>query len=414
MRIILFFISLFIFSGILAQRKCGTVDYYNSMKSTLMVNGQPILQSNSSNARDPYSNEMISIPVVIHVLYNTAIQNISDAQIISQLQVLNEDFNKINKDTINTPSVFKQVAAACNISFCLAKLDAQGRTTTGIIRKYTSKTSFSIDDAMKYASSGGDDSWDCKKYLNIWICNLQSSTIGYSTPPNGQIDRDGVVIQYDCFGTTGNIKYPFNKGRTATHEIGHWLGLRHIWGDNICGSDGIDDTPNQSSCNFNCPSFPKLSDCSPNANGDMFMNFMDYTDDACMNMFSDGQKNLIRGLFSSNGPRNSFLYSFGCDSSLVESGATLPSDTIVNDVKKEPSILIFPNPAHFDLKVFGENGYQLMGKRISVFSTSGKLLITKRATANNANIDLSMLKPGLYLLKVEDDVSHKIMKFIKF
>jgi hypothetical protein len=254
-----------------------------------------------------------NIPVVVHVVYNTSAQNISDAQIQSQIDVLNEDYRRLNADKTNTPSAFAGVAADCELTFCLAKTSPTGAFTTGIIRKSTTVTSFTDDDAVKRSSSGGDDAWPAASYLNLWVCNLGGGLLGYAQFPGGAAATDGVVILYTSFGRTGNVTAPYNKGRTATHEVGHWLNLRHIWGDANCGNDLVTDTPSQQTSNYSCPSFPHVS-CSNGVHGDMFMNYMDYTDDGCMNMFSAGQKARTKALFASGGARTSLLTSIGCGS----------------------------------------------------------------------------------------------------
>lgn len=247
---------------------------------------------NSSNYS--YKNTII-IPVVVHVVWRTNNQNISDAQIQSQIDVLNKDFRKLNIDTINTPSVWKPIAADCNIEFCLASIDPNGNTTTGITRTQTTVNSFGMQgDFMKHTSDGGIDGWPSNDYLNIWVCNLDN-LLGYSTVPSNWTDpEDGVVIGYQYFGDMGAVQYPYNKGRTATHEIGHWLNLEHVWGTGWsgCGNDQVNDTPTQEYENYGCPAFPEApNSCNTsNPNGDMFMNYMDYTNDACMNMFTEGQK----------------------------------------------------------------------------------------------------------------------------
>jgi hypothetical protein len=373
-----------------------------------------MLSSNHSTARELLQNEVVNIPVVVHVIYNNNIQNISDAQILSQINALNEDFRKLNADTANTPEPFKPLAADCKISFRLARTDMQGRPTNGIVRKYTNKPSFSTDDAVKFGSNGGDDAWDSKKYINIWVCNLQNNTIGFSSPPNSQPDRDGVVIQYDCFGTMGTTRFPFNKGRTATHEIGHWLGLKHIWGDSYCGNDGIDDTPTQYGSNYNCPVFPSVSACSSNPFGDMFMNFMDYTDDACMNLFTIGQQEVIRNQFATNGIRNSFLYSTGCDTSMLEAAGALPADTIVSlSANISMNVSIYPNPVKQYLNIQGESGYVLLGKQVSIYNTSGKLVFQQVMRSDYSKIELNDLSPGMYFLAISENGKNKVLKFIK-
>ena len=243
--------------------------------------------------KDNLTKSIITIPVVVHVVYNTIAENISDAQIFSQIDVLNADFRRTNNDASNTPSVWQNIAADCEIDFCLATVAPNGTATTGITRTSTSQTSFSIgNDNVKSSSSGGVDPWPQDDYLNIWVCDLSGGILGYATPPSNWTNpNDGVVIGYRYFGTTGVVQAPYNKGRTATHEVGHWLNLDHIWGDSNCGNDQCNDTPVQQSSNYGCPNFPSTSNCTGNGNnGDMFMNYMDYTNDACMNMFTNDQK----------------------------------------------------------------------------------------------------------------------------
>lgn len=270
----------------------------------------------------------VTIPVVIHVLYNTASQNISDAQIQSQLTVLNKDFRKLNLDVANVPSAFSSLAADAEINFCLATVSPTGTATTGINRIQTTKTIFDAGlDDCKSSSTGGTNAWDRNKYLNIWVVpaikdGSQTGILGYAQFPNtGTAATDGVVIAHNYFGTTGTAQAPYNGGRTATHEIGHWLNLYHIWGDDngaCTGSDLVSDTPNQADANGGCPTHPSAT-CSNS--GDMFMNYMDYTNDACMYMFTTGQKARMQALFATGGARVSLLTSNGC------SGATNPNPT---------------------------------------------------------------------------------------
>jgi hypothetical protein len=231
------------------------------------------------------------IPVVVHVVHKTAAQNISDTQIKSQIDVLNLDFRKKNADLPKIPLPFKNLAADARIEFALADKDPSGNQTNGITRRSTTVTGFIDDDKVKRASTGGADAWPRDKYLNIWVCPLGNNLLGYAQFPGGPAATDGVVILHSAFGTQGTAAPPFNLGRTATHEIGHWLNLRHIWGDdgNGCnGDDFISDTPNQGSENTGKPTFPHIS-CSNGPNGDMFMNYMDYSDDDSMFMLTIGQ-----------------------------------------------------------------------------------------------------------------------------
>ena len=231
------------------------------------------------------------IPVVVHVVYNTAAQNISDAQIQSQIDVLNRDYRKTNGDLNKIPQPFRNLATDARVEFALADKDPQGNASNGITRTQTASASFSDDDKVKSAATGGADAWPRDKYLNLWVCPLGGGLLGYAQFPGGAAATDGVVILHSGFGTSGTAAAPFNLGRTATHEIGHWLNLRHIWGDDGGGCNGDDfvvDTPNQADHNFGKPAFPHIS-CNNGPDGDMFMNYMDYTDDDSMFMFTAGQ-----------------------------------------------------------------------------------------------------------------------------
>lgn len=275
-----------------------------------------------SSGKVSQNKAVITIPVVVHVVYNTSAQNVSDAQIQSQIDVLNKDFRKLNTDLNLIPSTFSSLVADAEINFCLANRDPSGNATTGIIRVQTSQTSFSTNDGMKSASSGGSNAWSTNQYLNIWVCNMSGGILGYAQFPGGAAATDGVVIGYTCFGTTGTAQAPFNKGRTATHEVGHWLNLRHIWGDATCGSDLVSDTPVHNTSNYACPSHPRANSCGTSA--EMFMNYMDYVDDACMQMFSNGQKARMQALFVSGGARASLATSPGCSGS-TGGGTTTPA-----------------------------------------------------------------------------------------
>jgi len=261
---------------------------------------------------------IITIPVVVHILYETASQNISEAQIHSQIEVLNEDFRRKNADANNTPDEFLDVAADTEISFCLANVDPNGFTTNGITRTPTTIAAFGIDNQIKQSQLGGKDPWDTDAYLNIWVANLGGQLLGYAQFPGGNASTDGIVINYQNFGTVGTVVAPFHLGRTATHEVGHWLNLIHIWGDGGCGvDDGVADTPLASSSNVESDPclHPSKNSCTETSGvdlPDMFQNYMDYSDDACMNLFTLGQKLRMRSLFEINGARISILNSQAC------------------------------------------------------------------------------------------------------
>lgn len=233
---------------------------------------------------------LVTIQVVVHVVHKTDEENISDAQVASQIDVLNQDYRGTNPDRSKVPGAWTSLAADPNITFALATTDPKGKPTTGITRTQTTVDSFSTDDAVKAKKGGGVAPWATDRYLNLWVCNLGDGLLGYAQFPGGPAKTDGVVILSTAFGTTGAAADPFNLGRTATHEVGHWLNLRHIWGDtNDCsGSDQVSDTPRAQAPNYGKPTWPHIT-CNNGPNGDMFMDYMDYVDDDAMVMFTQGQ-----------------------------------------------------------------------------------------------------------------------------
>lgn len=237
---------------------------------------------------------IIEIPVVVNVLYRTSAQNISQAQIQSQIDALNEDYAGTNADH-NLTSTYNTVKAGdVGVRFVLDQ----------VVRRSTTKSSWTTNDAMKKSAQGIAPTSPTTK-LNLWVCNLSGGILGYAQFPGGSSSTDGVVIDDNAFGRTGTAAAPFNKGRTATHEVGHWLNLRHIWGDATCGNDQVGDTPLHNAANFGCPAAGHKSTCTGQP-VEMTMNYMDYTDDACMYMFSLGQRSRMLAVFASGGPRNSF------------------------------------------------------------------------------------------------------------
>jgi predicted Zn-dependent protease with MMP-like domain len=271
-----------------------------------------------------YYDTVYTIPVVFHVIYNVANENLHDSLIISQLAVLNRDFNRLNADTVKTRSIFKSRAGSARIQFEFAKVDPNGVATNGIVRKTTTRTTFGstgggIQDLMKATATGGNDPWDPTKYLNIWVCDLsvnnQDALLGYAYPPYGHPSwtsgswvadsKQGVVLHYKVVGrnnprATGAIASA-NMGRCAVHEVGHFFGLRHIWADdqfsgNRCAVDDyIDDTPLQGiGAGFTCNLGGNTCIEPKNDLPDMFENYMDYSTEACQNIFTRRQVQMMR------------------------------------------------------------------------------------------------------------------------
>jgi hypothetical protein len=264
-----------------------------------------------------------TICCVVHVVFNSPEQNISDDQIFSQFKVLNLCYRNLDPDARHVAPAFATLTADAKIEFQLAKRDPNGKRTTGITRTKTDKPGFTDDGSVKYTGSGGVDAWPSDKYFNIWVCNLGGGLLGYAQFPGGPRPTDGVVINYSAFGTIGTAVPPYNGGKTAVHEIGHCMNLLHIWGDDdggCNGSDNVADTPNQASQNYGTPAFPHIS-CENAPNGDMFMNYMDYTDDVSMYMFTVGQVKRMDATL--NGPRASILLSDGLLPPIMEDIADL-------------------------------------------------------------------------------------------
>jgi hypothetical protein len=233
--------------------------------------------------------KLVTVDVVVNVVYRTTEQNVSDAQVASQIDALNRDYAAANADKASVPAVWKGLVTDARLRFKLAKT----------VRKKTTRTSFGTDDTMKKGSAGIAP-FEPQSHLNLWVCALSGGVLGYAQFPGGPAATDGVVIDYRAFGTRGTAAAPFDKGRTATHEVGHYFNLRHIWGDteDCTGTDLVADTPNAAGPNYGTPAFPSVS-CSNGPNGDMFMNYMDYVDDAAMVLFTAQQVVRMRAALDS-------------------------------------------------------------------------------------------------------------------
>jgi hypothetical protein len=295
----------------------------NQFKTELTTRQRFALRTTSS------TDTIIRIPVVVHIVHDVASgaiigKNISDAQIQSQIDVINKDYQRLNADSVNTPVGYKPIAANIKLQFCLANRDPNGNYTSGITRNYYNQATYGVSDVGLLSQIAY---WPSDQYLNIWVCDISSNILGFTQPPgsssvvglnstDGAAQTDGTVIDYTAFGTIGSLQPRYNLGRTVTHEIGHWFGLSHPWGDynsNDCSlTDYCNDTPPCanafSSASPTCSNIPPIV-CSP---ARMIQNYMDYSDDACMNLFTQDQKTRMRTTIQFSARRYALLSSLGC------------------------------------------------------------------------------------------------------
>jgi len=328
--------------------QCGTMEHLSEclQKNATTANNMQAIERFTQNwiaqSASQRQVDVVTIPVVFHVVHSISnpASNISDAQLLSQLDALNRDFRRTNTDADETPAIFQSIAADVEIEFCLAQQDPYGFPTTGITRTPTSETTFWSTSAsvpgiqnngVKFDAFGGKDAWPTDQYLNIWVCNdilggpptEPIIVLGYAQFPGGDPATDGLVLRHSACGTLGTIWADYALGRTATHEVGHWLNLRHVWGDaqsdtdpsNDCPADDlVADTPLSAAPNFDCP--VGVNSCNEGVGDlpDMYMNYMDYADDYCSNLFTEGQKNRMRSLLAPGGSRYSLSLSTACES----------------------------------------------------------------------------------------------------
>lgn len=348
-----------------------------------------LIEENTQTFIKRYRNSRIqqdtiyTIPIVVHIIYESSESenNLSDAQIKSQIDVLNEDFSKTNSNFSKTPLVFQSLGADVGIRFKLADTDPSGNPTTGITRTIT--TVDEIGETEKYykTSEGGITAWDVTQYLNIWVCELAPGLLGFAYFPSGSaVDYDGAVISPNYFGRVTGTS---NLGRTATHEIGHYLNLDHIWGGGGCSSDDkVDDTPIQDSENYGCPTHPSAS-CSSN---DLFNNYMDYVNDDCMTLFTHGQKE--RMLAALKGPRKGLLTSKG-----------VTTATIASNIEDNNNITIYPNPTQGSFIIASTISTTA---HITLHTILGDIVQEQDIITENS-IDVSTLSNGTYILKIEQN-----------
>jgi len=415
--------SLFAGIGVNAQievKRCGTFEatqhqetltpgYLQSVNETFQRAKTHVSQDRSTT---------YTIPVVVHVVYNNADENIPDSVIINQIQVLNEAYSYTNADSVNLRDTFKTIVGSTNIQFELAQFDEDGLASTGITRTQTSITEFgdfgiltgdmSGLERIKSTADGGQDPWDQTRYLNIWVADMSvfgiTALMGYATPPNNLPNwpagstggmSDGVVIQYQAFGSnnpipldpgTGAIDF---RGRTCVHEVGHYLGLRHIWGDGDCTQeDGVDDTPNADANSQNITLCDTLvNTCVDNIGAlgnlpNMQENYMDYSPEGCQVAFTLGQRDLMRGVIETN--RWDLIDNYPV-ASVKENDAN--------------SIVIYPNPSTSNFTIKGLD----INSNVNIYTLNGAVVFQTNTTSSILNIN--DLPQGVYFVRISNSTS---------
>jgi hypothetical protein len=402
------------------------------------------LKSSELSSQRTSNTEEYIIPVVVHIFHKGEAlgqgYNISNAQIQSQILVLNEDFNRRNADTVKTPSIFQPVVSKLPIRFVLATYDPQGNELEekGVVRKKSEKENYTTLTAANELVK--PNIWNPEKYLNIFVADLKSSTgnilLGFAYYPEAsglqgieddpivgsddisRSDVDGVVINakyfgsnFTSFGNNFDVKAPFQAGRTTTHEVGHWLGLRHPWADDFsCSTDDFcDDTPAVSThhdkygAKETCK-FPGPNQCYPfvpNDLADMFQNYMDYTADTCMNIFTKCQVSRMKVVLE-NSPRRKEL--------------TKNADLVLSDIEEEnQQVQIFPNPFGDKINISITNSY--IGKiHITILNTIGQIVWENSNISDGQTkleVDLSSMSSGIYFIQIENNQGRTIKKVLK-
>ncbi len=388
--------------GVEAQKECATQRYQeNAISSQTTEAIEKFISRAYSESR--VNAGLIRIPVVVHNLYHYPGEKVTDLQVQQQLKILNDCFRRLNSDTVNTPAVFRPFAADVEIEFVLARSDWRMAATTGINRKYTPVLAWGTDDKVKKSAEMGADPWDSRYYLNIWVCNLDRFA-GYASFPGADPAMDGIVIDIEALRGSGN--HNLNQGKTLVHEVGHWLGLKHLWGDELCGDDLVNDTPKQASYTPGCPNSIRIT-CGNGPYGDMYMNYMDFTSDACMNLFTNGQKARMRSLFTNGGPRATILNSKGLNPPLIQG-----SDIEVPDPKWLYGKL-FPNPASSELNIDLSYDERWVGQNILVLNISGQEVLKSKVSSKVHRLDVSSLKPGIYFIRMQKPGESLLFKFTK-
>ena len=383
----------------------------SSQKRTQVLNSYPHLndwiEENEAftrkwimdNEQSMATRELIRLPVVVHVLWRESQENISEEQILSQIDVLNKDFRKLNDNFNDGPQAFQSFGADVEIEFCLASVDPSGNSTNGITRTQTNVDDIGMTNNFYQSSNGGHDAWDIDRYINIWVCDLgDDGVLGFATPPGfaDPIQSDGLVIGYQFFGTTGVAanSAPNHLGRTATHEMGHYFNLEHLWGPGDGGcyeDDSVGDTPLQETSSEDCSIFPSYDYCTYSGDGIMYNNYMDYSSDECMTMFTQGQK--MRMLAALNGPRSSLLNNNETICNLMTS--------VDNQEESTNVFSVYPNPTADYLYIESTEDCCVKPINASIYDVNGEKMMGCQLKYMT-KIDVSQFPNGVYFIQSDE------------
>ncbi|MFN0216395.1 MAG: M43 family zinc metalloprotease [Saprospiraceae bacterium] len=372
------FILLMLLNAIQSEaqiRHCGNDAFqhpFREFKKNVRKLGPPI-----------FDREPITIAIVVHVVWHNPEENLCDEAIFAQIKALNRDFSGQNLDGDLVPSEFEAIKSGdTGIRFCLASIDPAGRSTTGIVRVKTPFAEAGLSDSLYNSDRGGSSAWDVERYLNLWVANTGKFIAGFGTYPSFVApEKSGVVIHPKYFGTHANGR--FNLGRTTVHEVGHYLGLLHPWDGDNCGiADSIADTPPQSHAYEGCPDYPQYS-CG---NSIAFMNYMDYVDDACMVMFTQGQKAIMLSTLETLRPH------------LINNQTT----ACLSPLSPKFDFEIYPIPARQEIFIRTQNPLIAEAYSIEILNPFGQKVSILQCIKSNSEIQIEVnsLTPGIYFVRI--------------